>query len=95
VHCFGGCAVEDVLSAVGLEFDSLYPEKARDHQIKGARRPWLPAEVFAVARMEISVVAIIGSDMHAGRTVSDADYERLYVAVNRLNGIAETAYGRS
>jgi hypothetical protein len=92
VHCFAGCAVEEVLAAAGLEFDALFPPKPIEFA-KAERRPFLPSDVFEVARMEISIVAVIASDMHAGRTVPEADYDRLYVAIDRLNGIAGAAYG--
>lgn len=29
VHCFGGCSTEDVLGAVGMSFDDLYPEHGK------------------------------------------------------------------
>jgi hypothetical protein len=50
--------------------------------------------VFDVARLEIGVVAIIASDIHRTRSISEADYQRLNVAVGRLEKIAEQAYGR-
>lgn len=26
-HCFAGCAVDDVLAAIGLDFEALFPER--------------------------------------------------------------------
>ena len=68
----------------------------RPLKVQGARperRPWIPSDVFAIARFEISVVFVIASDMHKGRAVSDEDYQRLLVAADRLENIAEAAYG--
>lgn len=93
VHDFAGCSVEEVLGAVGLEFSALFPETPIAHALR-ERRPFLPQDVFEIARQEIGVAAIIVADMHTHRTISEADYERLLVCVERLNGIAEGAYGR-
>lgn len=33
IHCFSGCAPLDVLSAVGLDWDALFPEESNYHSI--------------------------------------------------------------
>ena len=93
LHCFAGCDVEQVLGAVGLGFDALFPERPIDHAPR-ERRPFLPADVFEIARVEIGVAAIIAADLHKTRAVSEADYERLFLVVARLGDIAGAAYGR-
>jgi hypothetical protein len=93
IRCYTGCSVTDILSTVGLEFDALFPRKPIEHA-KPERRPFLPSDVFEIAKMEVSVVAIIAADMHKARAVSDSDYERLMTAANRLANIAEAAYER-
>lgn len=93
VHCFGGCSVESVLDAVGLEFDALFPPKPIDFA-KPERRPFLASDLFEIVRLEVGVVAVVAADMHANRTVSDADYDRIFLTVERLNEIAGAAYGR-
>ena len=93
VHDFAGWSVEDVLGAVGLTFDALFPERSMQHG-RPERHPFLPADVFDIARREIGVVAVIASDLHQNRVIEVADYERLFVAIQRLNAISEVAYGR-
>ncbi len=95
VHCFALCPVEEVLSAVGLTVGDLFPPR-RPTAVgyRPERRPSLPGDVFEIARREIGIVAIIACDMHASKTVTEAGYDRLFVAVERLNGIAGAAYGR-
>ena len=58
------------------------------------RRPFLPPDVFEIAGREIAVAAIVACDLHRNREVSEADYERLLTAAQRLDGIAKAAYGR-
>ena len=93
LHDFAGCDVEQILGAVGLTFDALFPERPIEYG-KPERRPFLPSDVFEIARFEISVVAIIAADLHKSRTVTEADYQRVFTAVERLNGISEAAYGK-
>lgn len=97
VYCHAGCSSEAVLAAAGFEdWSVLFPERPLDpsQPAKPERRPFIPAQVFGVARHEVAVVAIIASDMHRSRTISAADFARLNVAAERLEKIAEHAYGR-
>ena len=95
VHCFAGCTVEEVLVAVGLEFDALFPQKpATDHRVKAERRPFLPTDVFEIARSELAIVAVIACDMHKECQISAEDYDRVLTACDRLSSIAKAAYGR-
>lgn len=95
LHCFALCSVEDVLGAVGLTFDSLYPEKQTDqHFVKGEGRPFIPSDAFELARTEIGIVAILACDLHKNKEVSESDYQRIFVAIGRLNDIARVAYGK-
>jgi len=94
LHDFGGCEVESVLAALGLEFDALFPEKPIEHAPR-ERRPFLPHDVFKIARQEIGIAAVIACDMHKQREISEADYERLFLMVDRLNDIGMAAYAKS
>ena len=95
IHCFAGCSVEEVLGAVGLTFDDLFPPRPpRAEGYRPERRPFLPSDVFEIARSEVGVVFLIGCDMSKHKAISDQDYERLLIACSRLERIAEVAYGR-
>ncbi len=93
LHDFAGCDVEAIVGAIGLELSDLFPDKPIEHG-KRERRPFLPASVFEVVRLEIGIAVVIASDMHRNKTISEADFERLFVVVERLNDIAQAAYGR-
>jgi hypothetical protein len=93
VHCFAGCGVEAVLGAIGLDFEDLFLPRQTERG-KPERRPFLPSDVFDIARREIAVAAIVACDLHKKREVSESDYQRLLTAAERLEGIARAAYGR-
>ena len=84
VHCFAGCATEDVLAAVGLTFRDLYsdPWKAAYHAAtaQGAVKLQSPDP----AEVERLVVQIARDDLAAGKTLSVEDRARYELAIERL-----------
>ena len=96
LHCFGGCSVESVLTAIGLDIAALFPPRPTTPGAgtKPERRQFLPSDVFEIARKEIGVAAVISCDMHAQKSVSDEDRDRLLHAAQTLDRVAEAAYER-
>lgn len=94
-HCFAGCAVEEVLTAVGLTFDDLFPPKPPPVEgRRPERRPFIPADAFTTIRHEATIVFLIGCDLHKNKAISEEDYQRLLTATSNLQNIGEVAYGR-
>ncbi len=93
LKCWAGCDVEEILGAVSLTFDALFPEKPIEHG-KPERRPFFPSDVFELALREITIAAVIAADLHKNRAVDETGYERLLTCCGRLNNIAEGAYGK-
>ncbi|MDP3949599.1 hypothetical protein [Microbacterium sp.] len=92
LFCYAGCGAAEIVGAVGLELHELFPPDPLYAQRE--RRPFLPFDVFDIARREIGIVAILAADLHRNKVVSEGDYERVFTAVERLNAIGEAAYGR-
>ncbi|GHU18701.1 hypothetical protein FACS189475_04610 [Betaproteobacteria bacterium] len=82
LHCFAGCSVEEVLAAVGMSFDDLFPPRAIEHG-KPERRPFPAADILRCIAFEALVVASAGASLLAG-TFSGSDRERLILAVSRI-----------
>lgn len=68
IHCFAGCSAEEVLTALGLEFQDLYPGGAMAH-FRRQRKPWSVREVIAALEFELMVAFIVLADVAAGRPV--------------------------
>ena len=83
VHCFAGCETEDVLSAVGLTFADLMPESIGIHSYKPQR--FDARQILATLDHEALVVAIVGADFLGHRAIDDETWNRLGVAVRRIN----------
>ncbi len=84
VHCFAGCDTEDVLSAVGLTFADLMPERVGDKHHYTPQR-FDARQVLATLDHESLVVAIIGADIHEHRGIDEPTWTRLTQAVQRIN----------
>jgi hypothetical protein len=84
VHCFAGCSVEEVLHAVGLEFDSLFPEKLIGHCLHPERHPFNAKDILEAVRHEALIVSVAASTIAHGETLVVNDYARLMLANRRL-----------
>lgn len=84
VHCFAGCDVHSVLSAVGLGFDDLFPPRELGQHAKCEGRPFPAADILRAIAFEALVVAVAGSSMLAGEPFNAVDRDRLFLAVGRI-----------
>lgn len=89
VHCFGGCAVGDVLAAVDLDFDALFPERSNDHHRRPERRPFPAADVLRAVDREALIVAVAASILGNGGELTDADRARLLLAAARITAAVQ------
>ena len=92
-HCFAGCDVHSVLSAVSLDVAALFPEREIRHG-RPERRPFPAADVLRCLAFEALVVATAGAAMLTGHLISEADRTRLMLAGSRIQE-ALTAAGLS
>jgi hypothetical protein len=93
VHCFAGCGAADVLSAVGMSFADLYPDRkgwSTDSKPR-ERKPFYAADVLRAIGDEVLIVATAAANLAHGMTLTDEDRERLMLAAERLQ--AAVSYG--
>jgi hypothetical protein len=90
LHCFAGCAAADVLAAVGLDFDALFPERPIGDR-RPERHPFSAADALRCLAFEGLVVFLAAKDVRAGKALSGEDIKRLGVAVSRINAALEVA----
>ena len=83
VHCFAGCNVNEILAALSLKMDALFPEKEIQHG-KPERRPFPAIDVLRCIAFEALVVAVAGASLLAGHPFTAIDRERLMIAVARI-----------
>jgi len=92
VHDFGGCAVGDVLGAVGLDFEALFPEKPPNGDRRPReRRPWSDRQLLEIIDRETTVIFIAACDVTLeGRELSEVDISRLRKARERITAVMGT-----
>jgi len=88
LHDFAGCDAEHVLSAVGLTFDALFPDRPIRER-KPERRPFPAADVLRAISLEALLVVLAASDIANGKLLSEFDLERLRVASARISAAVE------
>ena len=84
LHCFAVCDMEAVVAAMGLRPGDLYlaakaPQKTS--RLPGVRM----RELKAAAEFEMQILYIVKSDKLSGRTISQADWARAKLALQRIS----------
>lgn len=90
VKCFAGCAIADILVAVGMEMHELFPNRDNDTW-SASKRPgerWVPRDVLAAVAREALITVIAAEAVIAGKALSSADLQRLARAAGRLRTAA-------
>jgi hypothetical protein len=96
VHCFSGCSVEEILGAVGLDFDALFPDKPKQDHVPGLRRPFPAADVLEAVANEAFYVAYMAAALAKcpdGHTLTDTDRALLWQSFERLMEARRLALG--
>lgn len=91
LHCFAGCATEQVLAALGLSFADLYPPRPVGDPVGPLRRPFPAADVLRALAHETLVIYLIARALVQGQIPSESERERLELAVARLQRGLEVA----
>jgi hypothetical protein len=84
LHCFGGCEVGDVLTAVGLTLADLFPQRLPQHAYAASHTGIPAGYLLQIISGETSVVAIIAADLMAKKTITETDWQRLALAASRI-----------
>lgn len=93
IHCFTGCTPEEILSAVGLSFDALFPDKPIDHRVKPIRKPYPAADVLECLALEALIVQQCAGDIARGETLSGETVARVRLASERIEAGRSLANG--
>lgn len=86
LHCFAGCDVHSVVSAVGMELDDLFPDKPLGERPK-VRKPISDRDAVQALGRELYIAWVILRDVAAGRPVSTKDRKRGGEAADRCEAL--------
>lgn len=87
VHCFGGCDVDSIVSAVGLTLADLMPN---DPIFKKGTKPpkFNKYELFDKILHEARILSIATRQVLAGKRLDDDDITRVIQAENTIDDLA-------
>jgi hypothetical protein len=103
VHCHAGCAVHEVVAALGLELSDLFPQRRIDyphHAPKGGftgrnrikRIPW--RDLFEAIHRDLTVCSLAFTDLAKGKSFSQSDAATISCLADHLaNEISEVMHG--
>lgn len=95
IHCFAGCEVGDVLTAVGLTLADLFDKPLAHHlpPLNGfqRRRHGQAAEAMKAVHDELGIIAVLTEQVHSGFALDPAERERLKVAMRRVESARRLA----
>ena len=86
IHCFGGCAVSEIVAAVGLELSDLMPPNAKYQ--KGVKPPrFNKYEMFDRLVFESIILSLAIRQLLNFQDLSPDDLSRVVQAESVINGI--------
>ncbi|MGA8707706.1 MAG: CHC2 zinc finger domain-containing protein [Steroidobacteraceae bacterium] len=93
LHDFGGCAVGDVLAAIGLELRDLFNQPL-GQQFPPTHSRIPVRDLLELAGYEIDVAGILLIDIVEGRGCSEVAWQRLAQSAERVNAVRSHMNGR-
>ena len=82
LHCFAGCDVHSIVTALGMDLTDLFPPRDAGHSpVKPA---FYASDLLRIIAFETSIVRILANDIVSGKAISKADVERLSKASDRI-----------
>lgn len=95
IHCFAGCSVHEIVSAVGLDMSDLFPPREDGkHFSKGKKCPFPAADILRAIANEVLIVYLAAVAVAKGQILPESEISRLLTAASRIQA-ALTAGGVS
>lgn len=91
MHCFAGCDTQSILAAIGLSFNDVHPDRARDDLRRPSQIPFNARDVLAALHSESTKVLIYAKDVQRGKALTDAESLELAKSVGRIGAACEIA----
>lgn len=83
IHCFAGCSVYEIVSALELELSDLFPEKIHSGN-KLVSRPFPAVDILRCLTSEITFLIVCASYLANGEKLDQEDKDRLLLSASRF-----------
>jgi hypothetical protein len=91
IHCFAGCDVSSIVSALGLELSDLMPESKRHSRPDNKRPKFNKSELFDRIVEESAILIVAIRQVFSGTPLNDGDMERVIKAEGIIDDIIQEA----
>lgn len=88
LRCWSGCSVEEVVGAVGMDMQDLFPKDVQAHHVPKERRPFSADQAAKVVAADAMLTAMVISRVRRGDKVSQVDMDAIIDAHARCTAIA-------
>jgi hypothetical protein len=88
--CFAGCDIDEIVSALGLALEDLFPKdsKAQTHRVKATN--WVkPMDALIACDFSMLVALDIAKRILEGKPITSDDREALLAAMSRITAALE------
>jgi hypothetical protein len=92
LKCFAGCDTEAVLTAMGLTFRDVMPERVGEFSRE--RPAFTASDALRALARESGIVAMSAARVQNGHPLTPEDVSRLCVATGRITAALEYVHGR-
>lgn len=90
MYCFGGCAVADVVAAMGMSMERLFPPRERSgKEPKRTPRLLTAGQALELLYAEAMLVGVAAANVAHGVSLSDEDRARVLKSVGRISTAME------
>ena len=83
LKCFGGCSVQAIVCAIGMDMTDLFPD-SNDHYKPKVKNAFYATDLLKLIEFESTIVIIAANDLANGKQLSDNDRSRLKQAHERI-----------
>jgi hypothetical protein len=83
LKCFGGCSVQAIVGAIGMDITDLFPD-SNDHYKPKVKNAFYATDLLKLIEFESTIVIIAANDLANGKQLSDNDRSRLKQAHERI-----------
>jgi hypothetical protein len=82
LKCFADCSVQDILGAIGMDMNDLFPNVNKD--LPQVKRKYYASDLLRVIEFEAWVVSVAAYTMAQGLPLSEEDRGRMKKAQSRI-----------
>lgn len=87
LKCFAGCSAFEIVSAVGMQLQDLFPQS--DEQRKPIKSPFPSADVLRCLQREALIITVAAIRIVNGKEIEKSELERAILACNLIRAAYE------